>query len=82
MFLTLDMLMEIECNEEDFPLILWTYGQSGGKMEPHLRTTWLCVCPHFPAVNQNDQEYQPNEMEIRFDSRIKHQMDNDFNELQ
>lgn len=32
-FLILDMFVEIECNEADFPVILWTYEESGGKME-------------------------------------------------
>lgn len=78
MFLTLDMLVKIECHEVVFPVSFWS---SQGKMELYLRTTWLWVCPHLPVVNQNDQECQPNKMEIRFDSRIKHQMYNVFNEL-
>lgn len=81
LLLTLDYVCG-SCNEMDFPIILWIYGESGGKMEPCLRTTWLWVCPHFPAFHQNDQEYQTNEMEIRFGSRMKHQMDKGFNGLQ
>lgn len=38
MFLTLDMLVKIECHEVVFPVSFWS---SRGKMEPYLRTTWL-----------------------------------------